>query len=377
MNAGRMHPVSTDLHEVDALVIGAGVVGLAVARTLALKGHYTLILEAEDAFGTGISARNSEVIHAGIYYDAGSLKARLCTAGRVQLYDYCARHGIAHRRCGKLIVATSQQQASQLAGIEAKARANGVVLQQLDQAEVHALEPQLSAVAALQSPETGILDVHAYMLALLGEAQQHGADIVYRSRVSRMVVQDDGVAVAINGGEPELLARTVVNCAGLDAPVVAHLIEGLPAARVPRAFYAKGNYFQLEGRSPFSRLIYPIPEPGGLGTHLTLDLAGRARFGPDVEWVERPGDYTVDPGRAAKFEQAVRSYWPALPADALLPAYAGIRPKITGPGEPGADFRIDLVANGDCRVVELFGIESPGITSSLAIAEHVSGLLAD
>ena len=367
---------SEPMDKVDVIVIGAGVVGLAVARELALRGRDVIILEASDAFGTGISSRNSEVIHAGIYYDEGSLKGRLCIQGRDLLYEFCLRHGVPHRRCGKLIVATAPEQLAQLEVLIVKAGRNGVQLRQLDRAALAAAEPELHGVAALHSPDTGILDVHGYMLALLGEAQNHGADIVYRSRVTRMQTDEGRIAVAVNGDEPELLAGVVVNCAGLYAPEVARAIDGIPEQRVPRAWFAKGNYFQLEGRVPFRQLVYPIPEPGGLGVHLTLDLAGRARFGPDVEWVERADDYSVDPGRAAGFEAAIRRYWPGLPAGRLAPAYAGIRPKISGPGEPAADFRIDLPASGAPPIINLFGIESPGVTASLAIARQVAVFLA-
>lgn len=365
------------MDKVDVVIAGAGVVGLAVARALAMAGREVLILEAADAFGTQISSRNSEVIHAGIYYPHGSLKARSCVAGRDMLYRYCEMHGVPHKRCGKLIVATAPPQLAELQRIQAAARTNGVVLDLLTADEACAMEPSLHCVGALHSPATGIVDSHAYMLALLGEAEKHGATLVCDSPVTRARITDSGVAIdAAQIDRSQIHAHLFVNCAGLHAPAVAASIEGFPPQHVPRAYFAKGNYFTLAGRSPFSRLIYPVPEPGGLGTHLTLDLAGRARFGPDVEWVDRL-DYEVNPARGERFYDAVRRYWPALPDGALEPAYSGIRPKIAGPGEPAADFRIEGVETHGVRaVINLFGIESPGLTASLAIAEHVAGLAA-
>jgi L-2-hydroxyglutarate oxidase LhgO len=360
---------------VDVAVIGAGAVGLAVARALAARGREVLILEAAERFGGGVSARNSEVIHAGIYYPRGSLRARLCVAGRDLLYAFCAAHGIPHRRYGKLIVASTAAQAAELTKIRAGALGNGVELTLLSGAEARSLEPQLECAAALHSPLTGIIDAHAYMLALLGEAESRGAQLACESAVTTVALRDGGFLIGVNGEPPALKARALVNSAGLDAPAVAHLIDGFPPALIPTAHLAKGSYFTLAGRAPFSRLIYPLPVPGGLGVHLTLDLAGRARFGPDVEWVKERR-YEVDPARAASFYGAIRSWWPALPDGALEPAYAGIRPKITGPGEPQADFRIDgEAAHGVRGLVQLFGIESPGLTSSLAIAELVAGML--
>lgn len=362
------------MDEIDVAVIGAGAVGLAVARALALRGREVLIVEAESTFGTGTSARNSEVIHAGIYYPQGSLKARLCVAGRSLLYDYCERRGIPHRRCGKLIVATSEAQLGELSRIRAAAAANGVALEEIPAQEARRLEPELACLGALSSPQTGIVDSHAYMLALLGDAEAHGATLACGSRVKCAELHGGVIEVHLEGSDAALQARLVVNCAGLDAPQLSRSIQGFPPRHVPQAWLAKGNYFTLSGRSPFARLVYPVPEPGGLGIHLTLDLAGRARFGPDVQWIEER-DYSVDAARAERFYPAIRTYWPGLPDGALQPAYAGIRPKISGPGEPAADFRIEgPETHGVPGVINLFGIESPGLTASLAIAEHVASL---
>lgn len=367
-----LHCVSMD--SVDAVVIGAGVIGLAVARALALAGRETLILEANAQFGGGISSRNSEVVHAGIYYSQDSLKTRLCVAGRELLYSFCEQNGIAHRRCGKLIVATSDAQLVRLEQIRSAAQANGVPLVSLVRDEVAELEPALSCVGALHSPMTGIIDSRAYMLALVGQAQSRGVTLVYGSRVTRMRPESAGLSIGINGEDPSLCARTVVNCGGLYAPHIARSIDGFAADLVPTPYFAKGTYFALVGRSPFQRLVYPVPDQGGLGVHLTLDLAGRARFGPDLQWVDEP-NYDVDERRAERFYTAIRDYWPALPTGALLPAYAGMRPKISGPTEPPADFRIDGPEHhGIPGLVNLFGIESPGLTASLALANHVAAL---
>ena len=358
------------METVEAVVIGAGAVGLAIARALALAGREVVILEAEDAIGTHSSSRNSEVIHAGIYYPRGTLKARSCVAGNRLLYEYCAAHGVPHRRCGKLIVATNEEQVIQLQEIQRKAAANGVSdVVRIEAAEARAMEPALHCVAALHSPSTGIIDSHALMLAYLGDAEAAGAMLALRSRLESVSISDRGFELLVK--ETRILARTLVNCAGLRAPSVARRISGFPLEKIPRELYAKGNYYSLAGRPPFSRLIYPVPEPGGLGVHVTLDLAGRARFGPDVEWVERIA-YDVDPRRAERFYAAIRRYWPALRDGALAPGYAGIRPKITGPDEPPADFMIQgPEAHGIRGLVNLFGIESPGLTASLAIAEQV------
>ena len=363
---------------VDTLVIGAGVVGLAVARTLARAGRETIVLEAEDSFGSVTSARNSEVIHAGLYYPTGSLRAQLCVRGKARLYDYCAEHGVPHRRCGKLIVATAADELPALQALQAQALANGVHdLQWLDESAALAMEPALRCRGALLSPSTGILDSHAFMLALLGDAERAGAVLALRSPVLRMQATPQGLVVDVGGDAPTTLqARRVVNCAGLGAPALALATAGLPAQQVPRQHLAKGCYFTLAGRAPFTRLVYPAPGAAGhLGVHLTLDLAGQARFGPSFRWVEAI-DYGVDPAEADGFYAEVRRYWPALPDGALQPGYAGVRPKISGPGEPAADFRIDGPArHGVPGLVNLFGIESPGLTSALAIAEEVAARL--
>ena len=361
------------MDNVDAVVIGAGVIGLAVARVLALRGREVIILEAEDHFGTVTSSRNSEVIHAGIYYPRGSLKARTCVTGRGLLYDFCEEYGVPYRRCGKLIVATSEAQLTDLEEILQAAAENGVELEFFSRSQALELEPQLSCEGALHSPLTGIIDSHSYMLALLGQAEGHGATLVTGSRVTRLGLEPDGILIGINGEEPALRAATLINSAGIFAPDVARLMEGcFPAGYVPRRYLAKGNYFALTGRSPFERLVYPVPEPGGLGVHLTLDLTGRARFGPDVQWVE-DYEYSVEPRRAEKFYAAIRTYWPDLADGALQPAYAGIRPKISGPNEPAPDFRVEgHETHGVAGVVNLFGIESPGLTASLALAELIA-----
>jgi L-2-hydroxyglutarate oxidase LhgO len=362
---------------VDAVVVGAGVVGLAIARALALGGREVVVLESESTIGTGTSSRNSEVIHAGIYYPPGSLKAKLCVAGRRALYPFLAERGIPHRRCGKLIVATDPGQLAGLEKLRAQAKANGVAdLRMLTAREARALEPPLACVAALESPSTGIVDSHAFMLGLRGEAEDHGAAIAFRSPLLAGRIVNGAIELEVGGADPmRLLARTVVNCAGLFAQDVARSIEGFPAERIPPAHYCKGNYFSLSGRSPFSRLVYPAPEAAGLGVHLTLDLAGQARFGPDVEWIERI-DYDVDPRRAEVFYGAIRDYWPGLKDGALQPAYSGIRPKLQARGQPARDFLIQGPAeHGVGGLVNLCGIESPGLTAALAIGDHVRELL--
>ncbi|MBX9612691.1 MAG: NAD(P)/FAD-dependent oxidoreductase [Burkholderiales bacterium] len=368
------------MEHVDCVVIGAGVVGLAVARALALQGREVMVLEAAGGIGTGTSSRNSEVIHAGLYYPAGSLKARLCVQGKALLYAYCAERGIGHRRCGKLIVATRDDQVPQLQAIIAKAAVNGVddlVLLSGDQAR--ALEPALACVAAVHSPGTGIVDSHALMLALQGDLEHAGGLVALNSEVNRAIAPADGslsdIILIANDGTA-LAARTVVNAAGLAAPGLARRFAGLDACHIPPAYYAKGSYFTLAGRAPFSRLIYPVPEAAGLGVHLTLDLGGQAKFGPDVQWVDSPGDLVVDPARGDAFYAEVRKYWPQLADGALIAGYAGIRPKISGPNEAAADFVIQGPADhGVPGLVNLFGIESPGLTSCLAIAQAVCARL--
>lgn len=359
------------MDRVDAVVIGAGVIGLAVARALATAGCEVVILEAEDAIGTHTSSRNSEVIHAGIYYPQDSLKARTCVEGRERLYAYCAEHEVPYRRCGKLIVATDASQLDELERIRAKAHANGVPdVVRLSAAEARALEPELRCVTALHSPSTGIVDSHALMLAYLRDAERAGAMLALKCPVTKGVQRSGGMELHVAGAEP-ILATQVVNSAGLRAPTVARSIEGYPAELAPSELYAKGNYYTLSTRSPFSRLVYPVPEPGGLGVHLTLDLGGQARFGPDVEWVETI-DYAVDPRRAERFYEAIRCYWPGLPDDALEPGYAGIRPKISASDVPAADFVVQGPhVHGVPGLVHLFGIESPGLTSSLPLADSV------
>jgi L-2-hydroxyglutarate oxidase LhgO len=356
------------VEKLDAVVIGAGVVGLAVARALAMAGREVVILEAEDAIGTHTSSRNSEVIHAGIYYTRNSLKARSCVAGKELLYEYCVAHGVPHQRCGKLIVATSETQNEELLSIQQKAHANGVTdVVWMSREQARALEPELACVAALYSPSTGIIDSHALMLAYLGDAEEHGAMLGLKSELTSAEAVSDGFILHVAGAEP-IKTRVLVNSAGLRAPSVARLIEGYEKDKAPAEYYAKGNYYSLARRSPFSRLVYPVPEPGGLGVHVTLDLAGQARFGPDVEWVESI-TYDVHPKRAERFYAAIRRYWPGLPEGALVPGYAGIRPKTAGPGEPAADFLVQGPrAHGVPGLVNLFGIESPGLTSSLALA---------
>lgn len=361
------------MEKVDCVVVGAGVVGIATARALALAGRDVIVLDAAEGIGTATSSRNSEVIHAGIYYPKGSLMARLCVDGRKMLYRYCAERAVPFENCGKLIVATSDDEASRLAAIKVRAEANGVDgLRQLCAAEARSMEPNLACAAALLSPTTGILDSHAYMLSLQGDAEAAGAAFVFHSPVTGGRVVDGAVEVVVGGADPMTLrCRLLVNSAGLHAPDLARAINGFPRQFVPKAYYAKGNYFTLDGRSPFSRLIYPVPVPGGLGVHLTVDLAGQARFGPDVEWIDAI-DYSVDPHRSASFYAAVRRYWPDLKDGALQPGYCGIRPKLTPDGAQAADFRVEgPQSHGVPGIVHLFGIESPGLTASMALADLV------
>lgn len=359
--------------EVEVVVVGAGVIGLAAARALALAGREVIVLEQAYTIGFETSSRNSEVIHGGLYYPQGSLKATACVEGRERLYAYCRDHGVPHKALGKLIVATSDDEIPGVEKIAAAAKANGVAnLQWLSAAEAQRLEPELHCVAALLSPSTGIVDSHALMLAYQGEAEDHGAMVAFKTPLLGGRVVADGFALTVGGDEPTTIkCRYLVNAAGLYAPALARSIEGIPRDTIPPAYFCRGCYFTLAGRTPFTRLIYPVPVPGGLGVHITLDLAGQARFGPDVEWIDAV-DYRVDPRRCDSFYAAVRRYWPRLEDGALQPGYAGIRPKISGPKEPAADFMIaGPETHGVSGLVNLFGIESPGLTSSLAIADAV------
>jgi len=355
------------------LIVGAGIIGLAVARAAALRGHDVIVAEKEAQIGTGISSRNSEVIHAGIYYPTGSLRARHCVRGRRLLYDYCALHGIPHKKYGKLIVATKDAEIAKMEALLKQAIANGVEgMRIVEAAEAKAMEPALACVAALHAPQTGIIDSHHLMLALQGDVEDRGGAIAVCTPIVAIAHRACGWEVRYGGAESgALTVDAVVNAAGLGAQTLARATDPYPPARVPKQVLAKGNYFQYADRPVFSRLIYPAPVEGGLGTHVTLDLAGRMRFGPDVEWIDTE-NYDVDPRRADFFYASIRTYFPALPDGALMPDYCGIRPKITGRGEPAADFLIDGPAeHGLPGLVQLFGIESPGLTSSLSIAEDV------
>ena len=365
-----------EVEYVECLVIGAGVVGLAVARALALQGREVLVLEAAEGIGTGTSSRNSEVIHAGIYYTAGSLKARLCVKGKEMLYAYCETRGIVHRRCGKLLVATNEMQVGQLKGIIGKAQENGVNdLVLLSPQEAQRMEPALACFAAIHSPSTGILDSHAFMLALQGDIENAGGNLVFHTEVRHARCLASGIELTAGDGT-RLRAKIVVNAAGLQAVAVARMFAGLDPHQLPSAYFCKGNYFTLSGRSPFSRLIYPVPQAAGLGVHLTLDMGDQAKFGPDVEWVASPDDLTVNAARGQAFYAEVRKYWPDLKDGALVPGYCGIRPKINAQHEAARDFMIQgPSAHGVAGLVNLFGIESPGLTSALAIADHVEHIL--
>lgn len=369
------------MDQVDSIVIGAGAVGLAVGRALAQAGREVIVLEAQTAIGQGVSSRNSEVIHAGLYYPQGSLKARLCVRGKELLYALCASHGVAHSNCGKLVVANGAVEMAALVDIQRRARLNGVETQLLDEAQAKALEPALRCTGALLSPTTGIVDSHGLMLALQGDLERAGGMVALGSRVDSAVLgQGGGPHVLRMADGSEIAARVVVNSASLHAPSLARRFLGLDHQFIPREYFAKGCYFALAGRSPFSRLVYPAPSDAWLGVHLTLDMGGQAKFGPDFAWLEVGSpeeiDYAVDPGRADRFYEDVRRYWPGLPDGALHPSYSGVRPKIYGPGEKAPDFRIDgPQLHGVPGLVNLFGIESPGLTSSLAIGEEVAGLL--
>jgi L-2-hydroxyglutarate oxidase LhgO len=364
------------MDKIECVVIGAGVIGIAIARRLALAGREVIVLEAAEGIGTVTSSRNSEVIHAGIYYKAGSLMARMCVSGKRALYEYCREHGIPHRNCGKLIVATTPKEAARLQSIRAHAEANGVSdLQTLTGDAARALEPALNCDAALLSPSTGIIDSHAFMLALRGDAEDAGAAFAFHTPLLGASAHDGHIEFEVGGATPLTLeCRLLVNAAGLSASAVARSIDRMPIDLIPPAYLAKGNYFSCTARAPFSHLIYPVPEPGGLGVHLTLDMAGQARFGPDVEWVDSI-DYAVDPARAERFYPAIRRYWPTLPDGALMPSYSGMRPKIVPPAVAVQDFLIQGPRDhGIGGLINLFGIESPGLTSSLAIADYVGEL---
>ncbi|WP_151447557.1 NAD(P)/FAD-dependent oxidoreductase [Lacisediminimonas profundi] len=368
------------MDRVECVVVGAGVVGLAIARRLALAGREVLVLETNPGIGMETSSRNSEVIHAGLYYPTGSLKARLCVPGRDALYEYCDARGVGYRRCGKLIVATSEAQLPKLRAIQAQAHANDCHEVEMISADAaRAMEPALSCVAALHSPNTGIIDSHGYMLALQGDAENAGALFAFDSRVTGGQCSDDGIVLQVrsgDGSEIEIETGLLVNAAGLWSVHLGQSIAGLSQHDMPTAYFAKGNYYSLSGRPPFSRLIYPVPEPGGLGVHLTIDLGGQARFGPDVEWlsdVSQGIDYRVDPKRADKFYHAIRSYWPGLADASLQPAYSGVRPKISPPDAEAADFL--FTSHGNAHYMGLYGMESPGLTASLAIADHIFGMV--
>ncbi len=367
------------MDRVECVVVGAGVIGLAIARRLAQAGREVIVLESTGDIGNGTSSRNSEVIHAGIYYPSGSLMARLCVSGKHALYEYCESHGVPHKRCGKLIVATTPEEANKLEAIRQQAARNGVGdLVLLGGAQARAMEPALACDAALLSPSTGIIDSHAYMLALRGDAEDRGAACAFEAPLRRAEVASGGFVLDV-GGEAAMTLQcgTLINAAGLEAVATARNISGMPHDLVPQAYLAKGNYFSCSARAPFAHLIYPVPEPGGLGVHLTLDMAGQARFGPDVEWVETL-DYAVDPKRAERFYPAIRRYWPSLPDGALMPSYSGIRPKIVPPEVARQDFVIQGPRDhGVTGLINLFGIESPGLTASLAIADVVADLVGD
>lgn len=359
--------------DIDCIVVGAGVVGLAIGRALAMSGREVMIVEAAEGIGTGTSARNSEVIHAGIYYPKGSLKARLCVKGKQLLYAYCKARGVGHQQIGKLIVATSESENAMLAQIRQKAHDNGVTdLELLTAEQARSLEPALSCTAALISPSTGIVDSHGLMLAYQGDAEHAGAQCVFHTPLIRgRVLPEGGFELAFGGPDAmSLTCNVLINASGLHAPTLARQIEGIPANSIPPEYLCKGSYFTLQGRAPFTRLIYPVPQHAGLGVHLTLDLGGQAKFGPDTEWIHEE-NYDIDPRRGDSFYAAVRTYWPELKDGALQPGYTGIRPKISSPTEPAADFMIaGPTTHGVPGLVNLFGIESPGLTSSLAIAQE-------
>jgi L-2-hydroxyglutarate oxidase LhgO len=366
------------MDQIECVVIGAGVIGLAVARALAARGREVIVLEAAEAIGVGTSSRNSEVIHAGIYYPRGSQKAALCVRGRELLYEYCAARGVPHQRCGKLLVATARNQIPQLESILVRGRENGVLdLMRISGAEAQELEPALECVDAVFSPQTGIVDSHQLMLAYQGDAERDGAVLAFHAPVESIEASNGRFVVSVGGAAPTTIgAACVINSAGLYANALARKIRGLNPRYVPPLYFARGNYFSMSGRAPFSRLIYPMPNDAGLGVHLTIDLGGQARFGPDVEWIDTI-DYTVDPTRADSFYAAVRKYWPELKDGAIQPGYCGIRPKIVPRGAPAQDFVIQgPQTHGVPGLINLFGIESPGLTASLALADYVAEVAA-
>ena len=365
------------VEKVECAIIGAGVVGLAIARRLALQGREVVILEAENAFGTHTSSRNSEVIHAGIYYATGSLKARLCVAGKRALYRYCAEHDVKHQRIGKLIVATDEAQIAGLRKYQAQAELNGVAdLEWLDPQKLRELEPEVACVAGVLSPSTGIIDSHGLMLAYLGDAQAHGAALALASPVVSGRVENEDIVLEVGGAEAMTIhCRTVVNAAGLNAQKVAHSIAGVPLHTIPPTYYAIGHYYTLAGKAPFRRLIYPVARQDWFGVHVTIDLGGQVKFGPDFSWIDRV-DYRFDESREAAFYTAIRYYYPGLKDGTLQPGYTGVRPRIAGPGEPAQDFVIQGPReHGVAGLVNLYGIESPGLTASLAIADHVADIV--
>jgi L-2-hydroxyglutarate oxidase LhgO len=365
------------METIDCAVIGAGVVGLAIARRLALSGREVIVLDAESSIGNHTSSRNSEVIHAGIYYPTGSLRARLCVAGKHALYRYCPEHGVEHRRITKVIVATADDEVPTLHKYKTQAERNGVLdLEWLDRTQMAALEPNVRAVAGVLSPSTGIIDSHGLMLAYQGDAEAHGAAFAFETPVLGGQVRRDGIVLQTGGREPmDLAARIVINAAGLTAPAVSRSIEGVPSQSIPPQHYCKGHYYVLAGKSPFGRLIYPVGSGLWHGVHVTLDLGGQVKFGPDLQWLDTI-DYGFDDSREAAFYGAIRHYYPDLPDGALQPGYTGIRPKITAQGEPAADFVIQGPReHGVPGMVNLYGIESPGLTASLAIADYVAALL--
>lgn len=360
--------------DIETVVIGAGVVGLSVARELSMAGRGVWVLEQAERAGEGISSRNSGVIHAGLYYEPGSHKARLCLRGRDLMYAFCARRGVPHARCGKLVVATTADELPALRALQQRSAENGVRVHWLDGAEATAREPELRCVAALDSPDSGIVDVPEFVMALIGEVEQGDSRVLCETEVAAVHRDGDGFRLVTARGD-EVRCRNVVNAAGLEATDIASRIDGLDPRHVPKIHYAAGHYYALRGRAPFSRLIYPLPLPSGLGVHLGFDSAGRSRFGPDVRWQDAPA-YAFDDSQRAAFIEGLRQWWPGLDPERLSPDFVGVRPKLSGPGEHAADFLIqEEAAHGVRGLVNLFGIDSPGLTSALAIGEHVAGRL--